>query len=267
MKITPKIIEDILFLKKQGEHISEISLKYGISDSTVNKYSRSFIHPNRTIKILNPITADGLSCEKAEILGYLCSEGNDSNFISHFLEYDPRRKKSYLREVYREDINFSNMNKHIQDRFIFLMMAVYNYPLKAYKHGTVYIRRKEVIKDLRKYTLFGSKRWNVPKELFKPKYQKQARFFIRAYSDGDGTVDLKKKKVILDSVNSNSLSEMNQLLGTLKINTKFYIFTSRSRIVIYDVNRFSKLIGFLHPERRDKLKKIILACKIQTPLI
>ena len=160
----------------------------------------------------NPASAKKLTKHKSELLGFLCSEGNDNDYTDNYMSYDPRRNKSYLRKTKREWINFSNTDLSLQNRFIFLMNKVYDYPLKVYKKGTIYLKRKEVVKDLKKYTLFGSKKWKVPNELFDKKYENQAKYFIRSFVDGDGTIDLVKKSVIIDSTNKNSLKEMSNLL-------------------------------------------------------
>ena len=255
-KFGPQIIEQIIELKKRGLHISEISSRFNISDSTVLKYSQHIPHPNRKSLIPLPNSAKELSVKKAEILGFLCSEGNDNNYLDNYIEYDKRRKKSYVRNMKKEWINFSNLDEDIQNRFLYLMNSVYNYPLKVYKKGSVYIKRKEVVKDLRKYTLFGSKRWVVPKYFFERKYMEPAKYFIRAYLDGDGTVDTKKRSVIIDSVNRTSLKELGKLLNVLGIKIKYFNYTSRSRIIIKDLEKYNNLIGFFHPKKKRKLKNL-----------
>ena len=254
-EVGPQIIEQIIELKKRGLHISEIASRFNISDSTVLKYSQHIPHPNKKSLIPLPDSAKGLSIKKAEILGFLCSEGNDNNFIDNHIEYDKRRKKLYVRNMNKQWINFSNTDLAILKRFLYLMEMVYDYPLRYFKKGTVYIKRKEVVKDLRRYSLFGSRRWSVPKELFKKQYRNQAKRFIRAYFDGDGSVDYKwNKRITLDSVNKNSLSKLNKLLLHLGISTRYYIYKNRSRITIKDVIKYKKTIGFFHLKKKEKLE-------------
>lgn len=246
-------IKQIIKLKKQGLHINEISKILCISDRSVNKYSKNFPHPNRISVIQLPNSSKKFSVEKAEILGYLCSEGNDNDFDKKYFIFDNRRNKSYYSRSNKCWINFSNTDKTLQNRFIYLMESVYNYRLRAYKKGSFYIQRKQVVSDLRKYTLFGSRRWWVPRILFLNKYKKHAFRFIRAYLDGDGTIY--RKHIDIDSVNFKSLPELNRLINKFKIKTYYYIYKSRSRILIKDIKRFQKLIGFIHPEKKEKLKK------------
>jgi len=166
MRITEEIMKKIIDLKKHGLHINEISKKLGISDRSVNKYSKHFPHPNRKSLIKLSKFSKKFSLEKAEILGYLCSEGNDNDFDKRYFIFDNRRGKSYYMRSKKNWINFSNTDKTLQGRFIYLMNLVYNYKLKPYKKGSFYIQRKKVVKDLRKYTSFGSRKWAVPKFFF-----------------------------------------------------------------------------------------------------
>ena len=67
-------------LKKQGLKIAEISDKLNLSDRTINKYTKHIIHPNRTVIIPLSKQAKKFSKYKAEIIGYLCAEGNDNDY-------------------------------------------------------------------------------------------------------------------------------------------------------------------------------------------
>lgn len=58
------------------------------------------------------------------------------------------------------------------------MKKVYHYPLIFFKKGSAYIKRREVVRDLRKSTSFGSRRWSIPEILFHQDYELQARRFI-----------------------------------------------------------------------------------------
>ena len=255
-KVNDIMINEIIKLKKMGISIANIASKLDISDRTVLKYSKTFPHPNRKSLILNPKSATGLSIEKAEILGLLCAEGNNDDFIDNYIEYDKRRGKSYMRNNKREWIDFSNMNRTLQEHFIQLMINVYNYPLKFYKKGSSYIQRKEVVRDLRKYTQFGSRMWSVPKELFLEQYEWHARAFLRGYMDGDGSITIKRKLISVDSVNKNTLKEVNKLFNQTGIGTVYYTFETRSRVVIKDLQSYEEFIGFVHPDKKYTLSSI-----------
>src|SRR3989344_1975763 len=118
-RIDIKLKNKIIKLKRRGLHISDISKELGISDRTVNKYSKNVPHPYRKSLIKLSKFAKKFSLEKAEILGYLCSEGNDNAYFDRGIWFDKRRGKYYRRNDYKESIDFSNMNNVIQNRFIY----------------------------------------------------------------------------------------------------------------------------------------------------
>lgn len=154
-------------------------------------------------------------------------------------------------------IEFSNTNIKIQKRFKYLMKKVFNYPVKFYKNGNLKINRINVIKNLRSYTRFGSHRWKVPKQILYSKNEKIKSRFCRAFFDGDGTIEAKKKEIRLDSINNVGLKQIRKLLYDLGIKSKFYKFSDRFRLVINDINKFYNKIGFFHPQKEKKLKTIV----------
>lgn len=253
-RISEKIKSELVALKKKGIPIVDICKKLGISDSSVTKHSKGIQHPNKKILMPLPKSAKHFSVEKAEILGYLCSEGNDNDQNKIYPIFDKKRGKAYNCHVKKNWINFSNMDKTLQERFVYLMKSVYNYPLKFYRKGSFYIQRKAVVEDLRKYTLFGARRWRVPGILFERKYKNHALRFIRAYLDGDGTVT--NYSVRADSVNPNSLKVLSSLLFKLGFINIYNSYPSRNRITIKDIKSYKKFIGFLEPYKKERLEKI-----------
>lgn len=223
-KVTNEVQKQIIKLKKKGLPITQISKLFNISDRTVLKYSKGIRHPNRKDLIRLSKQSKKFTPEKAEIIGFLCAEGNDNIYNDNSYSFDKRRGKSYLRMDKREWINFSNSDNDIQTRFLFLLDKVYNYPCKVYKKGSVYIKRKEVVKDLWNYTHFGSKKWKIPRILFKKEYKKHATLFLKGFIDGDGTIDVKRKRLIIDSTNSPSLNEMSILIKKLGIKKQILRF-------------------------------------------
>ena len=255
-KINKKTVRKIIRLKRKGLHIHEISSKLGISDRMVNKYSKNFPHPKRKIIKEIPAKAKKLSKEKSEILGYLCSEGCQHNnpYINN--SYDQRRGKTYILIRRTSRILFSNTDKIIQDRFIYLMKKIYDYKLNPDKRGNFYIARKKVVEDLHKYSNFGSHSWSVPKKLFNEKFRKQSIYFIRAFCDGDATIEKKQGEVRIDSTNHRSLKDLSKLIKVVGIPNKCYQFNSRSRIIIKDIEKYLKTVSFIHPNKLKNLKKL-----------
>mgnify|MGYP001566602081 FL=1 len=257
-KVNEKMVSKMIVLKKKGLHIYEISKRFNINDRTVNKYTKNFPHPNQIAVIKEiPDEAKKFSKEKSEILGYLCSEGCENIRTYTCNAYDNRRGKSYLVKKNAPKILFSNTEKILQKRFTFLMKEVYNYKLKPDKKGNFYIARAKVRKDLNNYGNFGSKIWSIPKKLFEPKYKKQAIHFIRAFCDGDATIERKQKEVRIDSTNHNALIELSKLINYIGIPNKCYKFTDRSRIIIKDIKNYLNLISFIHPKKSNDLKNLI----------
>jgi len=74
--------------------------------------------------------------------------------------------------------------------------------------------------------------------------------------DGDGTVT-NSRSVDVDSVNFNSLPELNRLINKFRIKTRYFIYKTRSRISIKDIKKYQKFIGFIHPVKKKKLKRIV----------
>jgi len=256
-RISKNKINRLRTLKKKGFHIYQISAKLNISDRTVNKYTIDISHKDRRIPKEIPNKSKKFSKEKSEILGYLCSEGCEYNRILFYSSYDNRRNKKYPRKEKVSKVLFSNTNEVIQQRFIFLMKKVYNYNPKPDKRGNFSISRKRIIEDLHNYCNFGSRDWSVPYQLFDIKFREQAIYFIRAYCDGDATLEKKQRQVRIDSTNHNSLINLSRLLKKIGILNKCYRFKDRSRIIVKDVKTYLSLISFIHPKKLNNLKKLI----------
>ncbi|MDD5651017.1 MAG: LAGLIDADG family homing endonuclease [Candidatus Nanoarchaeia archaeon] len=244
-------------LKKLSWKIEDIAKELNISSRTVSKYTQTVPHPNN-VHAKKPLSnsAKILTIELAEILGYICAEGCDSDYIDNHWGYDKRRGKSYRRSSKRVSITFSNTDEGLKKHFINIFNKVFGYSRHFNKSGNFCINRIEVVKYLRDYSLFGSKRWKVPKQI-KNANNKIKSAFCRAYFDGDGTIETKKKEIRLDSTNENGLKEVKTLLDNLKFNSHFYSFKGRYRIVIREIEGFSKIIGSNHPKKREQMELLI----------
>lgn len=255
--INQSVINKIIALKSKGIKIEDIAKNLGISARSVQKYSVNFPHPNRRSQ--KPISrfAKLLSYEKVEILGYLASEGCEYETRTTYIEFDPRRNNTYKRKKIATIIEFSNKNLTIQKHFHNLMCKVFNYETNFTKNGSLKILRKQVIKNLKLYMKFGSHNWRVPEVVLKSKDLTIKKMFCRAFCDGDGTIETHKKEIRIDSVNKHGIKQLRKLLSELEVDSKFYEFSSRFRLVIKDVKVFKKNIGFLHPEKDQKLRYIV----------
>lgn len=202
------------------------------------------------------ISARNMSIELSEILGYLASEGSDYDRIDDHLGFDKRRNKAYRRHIKRTIIEFSNTDKALQKHLTELMKNVFGYTPNFSKNGSLKINRVEVVKFLREFSRFGSWRWNVPRQVTTSSNEIKAAF-CRAFADGDGTIEQKKKEIRIDSTNKKGLRNLKRLLSDLKINSLFYDFGSRHRIVVRDLEHFDKIIGFNHPEKKKKVRELL----------
>jgi hypothetical protein len=256
-KITEVTVNKIISLKSKGLKIERIAQCLGISARSVQKHSINFPHPNRRSQKTIPKSADSFSCEKAEILGYLASEGCEYRTVSSYKEFDYRRNKTYRRTKKSAIIEFSNEDVILQKRFIFLMKKVFNYDTKFNKNGSLKILRKQVIKNLNRHMKFGSHYWSVPNSILNSNNSLAKKLFCRAFCDGDGTVEMNKKEVRIDSINGIGLGQLQSLFNDLGVNSRLYHFSSRYRLVIRDIRKFREIVDFLQPEKNRKLRYII----------
>jgi len=256
-KINKNMIARMKKLKKKGLKIEKISKLLGISARSIQRYTVDFPHPKRKILIPLPESAIGLTKEKAEIIGLLCAEGCDFDRDQLYYEYDYRRNNTY-RRIYKESrIEFSNLNKTLQNHFQHLMWIVYKYKPTLTGNGNMKIYRKNIINDLRSYTRFGSHKWNVPNSIMSSNSDIIKLYFCRGYFDGDGSVNIKRKEIEADSVNGSALENVQELLRSTDISSRLKHYKNRSRIMIRDLKKFYKVANLIHLEKRKKLRKIV----------
>jgi len=243
-----------VLLKLRGLQIDRIAKLIGKSERTVNRYTQDIRHPKNIGANPLPRNATGLSKEKAEIIGFLTSEGTHYKQFEDRLEFHKKRNKHYRRTRSRDVIEFSNEDSVLINRFQHLMQAVYGYKPKLRERGKIFIRRTKVIRDLLSYTDFGSRKWKVPEELFNSSDDIKSSF-LRAHYDGDGSVYVKQVRVY--SINERGLSQMRNLMLSLGIETKLYCWKNVNALSLPSrhIPAFQERIGFLHPERKRRLRE------------
>ncbi len=156
------------------------------------------------------------SQNKAEIVGFLCAEGNYYNKFSDYLQYYPNRGKNgkhykiHKRNIY---IQFANFNQKILKRFYNLLEAEYNYSPRIYS-DRIKICRRDIIRDLIKCSNYGCLKWSIPKEI--KNNTNLAIRFLYGYFEGDGCS--RENKIVFSSSNFNGLKQVRTLLDKLSIN-------------------------------------------------
>ena len=128
------------------------------------------------------------------------------------------------------------------------------------KRSEVEIRNHTISKDILNFGKVWSRNWEFPKNLT----QKQKVLWIRAFADCEGTVQNSNydRFIAMDSVNLKGLKDVLKELKKLGINGNFYNIKGGSsyRIKIFrkdNLQKFNKLIGFLHPIKQEKLSLAI----------
>jgi len=181
------------------------------------------------------------------IHGYLCADG----YVSRNL---PHQKHKYY------SIGFRNKNytllKDFQDNF----HKVFKVKPALIKNQRCRLYSKEIYYTLMENGPYHSNNWKYP-NLSK----ENARYWLRAFFDCEGWIIVDKRKtrsICLESINQYQLPLIQKALKEFNINSKIYKRKNRttSNITIPDkqsIINFKKEIGFLHPKKKEKLKKAI----------
>jgi len=134
------------------------------------------------------------------------------------------------------------------------------------KRMEVEVRNDTVSKNILGLGKVWSANWQFPRNLTK----RQTIIWIRAFSDGEGTVNNRDydRYVAIASINFRGLKSISQALKKLYIKNKIYNINYKShqsyRLKISrkeNLIRFYKIIGFNHPKRMERLKEAIESYK------
>lgn len=215
--------------------------------------------------------SDNMTLEKAEILGLLCAEGNHRGYIAIYFEKNRKRKAVYLRECWKEIIEFSNTDVTLLRHFVSLLSNEYNYQPKIIKSNNdvfrVCITKNNVIRDLLKYTDFGCLKWSIPSSILKSDHLVKAAF-IRGFFDGDGSVDYVDKKIPrirFGSSNFNGLKMLSKLLESISLKHSLNgPYLQYNRMPSFElllrtssIKDFVNFIGSRHKNKNIEFQKII----------
>jgi len=134
------------------------------------------------------------------------------------------------------------------------------------KRSEIEIRSQIICKSILKLGKVSTKNWEVPKKL----NNKQKIIWTRAFADCDGTVGHYNynRYVAIDSINLNGLNQIANTLNKLRISSRIqkvkYRENTSYRLIISgkeNLIKFNKIIGFMHPIKKKKLKEAIQSYK------
>jgi len=195
-----------------------------------------------------------MSCDKAEIIGLLCSDGTHFVCYSEYMEWHNIRKKRYFKKRRTERIEFTNKNNDLLIHFRNLILKVYSEtPKIKFKWFKVRLIKKKFLNDLLRFTDFGWNKWRIPKQIIDNTKNVKAAF-IRGVYEGDGTkLQWRGKQPYLEfhMYNKKGLKQLKKLLYSLGIKSKLYLYPKLIIKGHKDVLKFAKII-------KPKFKKIDL---------
>jgi len=184
----------------------------------------------------------------AVVHAYLCADG-------YVIKNPETQKHKYYR------VGFRNTNlillKDFQEKF----EKVFRIKPRLVEGQRCEIGSREIYEKLTKeFGSFYSWEWRMPelnKELIK--------IWLRAYFDCEGWVFCKthqNRHIGADCVNERGLNQIIKALNDIEIKTikKYNKKRNIYRILIYgkkNLNGFYKKIGFLHPDKKEKLKEVL----------
>lgn len=190
---------------------------------------------------------------KARICGYLAGDGNVAI----------RREKS-SNKIHHE-IRFFPDHSSLIKPYVIAFKKAYNKTPHVVKKNNYYeirIDSKIVANDLLPLCSFGTENWTIP-EFNERKCKIE---WLRALFDSDSYVG--KKQVRLKFVNKKGLESVKRLLNEFNIETsKIYRYKPKNRRwninyildirKIKSLKKFSKIIGFNHKLKEEKLLNLI----------
>ena len=205
----------------------------------INKRYLKFILFNLYIKFDENLSA---------IHAYLCADG-------YIIKNPPKQKNKYYY------IGLRNTNlvllKDFQEKF----KKYFGVNPRLIEGERCVVQKKELYEKLvKRFESFYSREWNMPKL-----NKNLSKIWLRSFFDCEGWVFCKSRQnrhIGLDSINEKGIDQIRESLEKLKIKTIKKVNEKRGmyRILIYgkdNLKRFEKEIGFLHPNKKIRLKKVL----------
>ncbi len=184
----------------------------------------------------------------AAVHAYLCADG--------YVIKNPLTQKQKYYHIGFRNTNFILL-KDFQKRF----KEYFETCPRLIKGERCIIQKKELyLKLIEQFRSFYSRKWEMPSL-----NKKLSKIWLRTFFDCESWVFCKShqnRHIGLDSINEKGLDQIIQALNNLEIKTIKKVNKKRKmfRIFIYgkeNLKRFKEKVGFLHPEKSEKLNQAI----------
>jgi hypothetical protein len=169
------------------------------------------------------------------------------------------KRRNIFRDVWI--IWFTNTCEELLNQFKNDMKIAFNRKCTLVHNGTdLKVNSvKHIMVKLKIPGPFNCRTWFIPEEILNDGNKVKVAW-LQAFFDDEATVS-KSGDVKLDVVNKKGLLQVRKMLTELRILTTFNKFSKnvwRLRIRNKSLLRFHKLVGFVHPDKKQKLKNIIM---------
>lgn len=131
------------------------------------------------------------------------------------------------------------------------------------RYFRLHISSKPAWQDLNKFGEYDSLNWTIPRS-FLSKEEKIE--WLRSLFDCEAYVDVKKKRIVFQTVSKKGINSIQKLLDELGIKSKYYIYKRKNlnfnlNYLLFvsrfeNISRFSEMIGFNHLRKKKKLDYI-----------
>jgi hypothetical protein len=194
--------------------------------------------------------------EEARIAAHVCGDG----WLYNYLEKNSLQivhGRRYRRERRRYVIGYCNNEQILRNQFEKDMWKIFN--VKPIRVKTeVRFKSKRVYDKITEWGGGKSREWYIGKEIFKANKECK-REWIKAFFDDESTVT-EYKSIRVKIVNLNGLKQLKRLLAD--VNIKSHITGENIDHTWYlsinkpDSIKYYKNIGFYHPSKNNKMKKL-----------
>ncbi|MEM5772741.1 MAG: LAGLIDADG family homing endonuclease [Candidatus Aenigmatarchaeota archaeon] len=261
---------------KKGLSLQEIAKVFGCSTTYIfkqmkkfqiprdrNRYRKTPLEiPNKNYKTLTPA--------KAYILGVLCGDGM---LYRKLIKYKGYKYFNYFLGLRVTDKEFADEFKNKIKNVYGIIAKKCNIPpgiritpsglSKCKRQYIVYLQRKKVYEDLKRYGEFNSYVWRVPQEIIKNNDKLIISSFLKGFFDSEGSVDISNRAIEATSSNKNGLEDIRFLLSKFGIFTKIELAKKGRKLykIRFSFSNyleiFRKEIGFTIKRKEYALDKII----------